>query len=169
MVAFASSDPSIAGIDQFGKITPKQVGHVTFYATTLAYGVTKRDSLPFLIGHNIGFLGKTIWNIVSRTPRFGSLTPILSFDLSTLIVGGGATVVFVSQTTDTVDVTFDDTTAFINASVTNGNGTLNAGTFQFWVAGPGDVTLARLHFPVDGTYPWHSHKLHQDGRIIVSD
>lgn len=51
LVHYASSDPSIATIDQYGDVTPQRAGRVIFTVSTLAYGVRKVDSLPFSVGY----------------------------------------------------------------------------------------------------------------------
>ena len=52
LISYGSSDSTVSGIDQSGYIVPQRPGRVTFYASTLAYGVAKQDSLPFSIGYN---------------------------------------------------------------------------------------------------------------------
>ena len=49
-VHYATSDASIAEIDQYGYLTPKRPGRVTVTISTLAYGVPKVDSLHASIG-----------------------------------------------------------------------------------------------------------------------
>jgi hypothetical protein len=51
LVHFASSDSTVASIDQTGYVTPKRVGRVTLFVSTFAYGVTKTDSLSFSVGY----------------------------------------------------------------------------------------------------------------------
>ena len=51
LVYYASSDPTIATIDQSGTFLAQGVGHVIFTVSTIAYGVRKVDSLPFVIGY----------------------------------------------------------------------------------------------------------------------
>lgn len=68
VVHFASSDPSIATIDQTGRVNALHTGHVTFYVSTMAYGVPKFDSLPFVIGYPARAF-KTILVDSSHTPH----------------------------------------------------------------------------------------------------
>lgn len=50
-VYFRSSDPRAASVDRLtGVVTSAQMGPVTFYASTTAFGVTKADTLPYRIG-----------------------------------------------------------------------------------------------------------------------
>ena len=56
LVSLSSSNRTVAliGTDGFGIVDPRQVGRTTFNASTLAYGVALRDSLPFSIGYPSG-------------------------------------------------------------------------------------------------------------------
>ena len=113
-VYFTSSDPTIALIDRFsGLVTPERAGRVTFYATTLAYGVVESDSLPFVVGYPI----TPQINVIVSTP-VNSLTPALAFTPTALVVAVGGTVTWSNQNNlDSVDVVFDDSTAALAGCV----------------------------------------------------
>ena len=52
LVRYTSSDTTIAGIDQYGDVSPNRPGRVVFTISTVAYGVHKIDSLPFSVGYS---------------------------------------------------------------------------------------------------------------------
>jgi hypothetical protein len=110
LVAFRTSNPSIATIDQFGNITPLLPGYVTLYASTWAYGITKQDSLVFLVGNPVKIPAFTTVYVETVVQK-GNGQPVAAFVPPTLIVGGGASVSFsIDSVTDTVDVVFTNTT-----------------------------------------------------------
>ena len=53
LVHYASSDSTIAAIDQYGQVRPVHAGRVLVTISTLAYGVHKVDSLPVSIGYQL--------------------------------------------------------------------------------------------------------------------
>lgn len=175
LVYFTSSDPTVATIDRStGDITAVDTGRVTFYATTLAYGVVKRDSLHYVIG-NVLFAG------VAVSPEFplGSRLPVFVFGPPTLTVGVGASVLMIVSgdvvLADTIDVVFDDSTAVTGAAQLNGTvNPISGGQFQIsnqitggQVANQG---AAFLQFPKGaGTYTYHSRKYGTGGTILVGD
>lgn len=86
VVAFATSDPNIATINQSGFIQPKRIGHVTFSVSTVAYGVVKTDSLPFVIGYP-GNLPYSVAFDSTSTPPGLLITP--AFDYPRMLNAGG--------------------------------------------------------------------------------
>ena len=167
VVSWSSSNPSVATANFTGGLTPQTVGHVTFVATTLAYGILKQDSLPFVIGYPIEVYSSVI-QVLSRTPR-GSVTPTLSFSPTVIAMGVGGTLIYENfSNTDSIDVVFDNPTAIqgfpgfsggnlppLNANPTNWSCSLQCG-------------LGVRVFPVAGTYPYHSQLYGTGGTIIVS-
>jgi hypothetical protein len=194
VVYFTTSDPTVATLNRnTGQLNFLRPGHVTFYATTTAYGQTVRDSLPFVVGWpSVGYV-----NITWVTP-LKSLTPVATFIPSTIIVTAGATVGWQNGTyyalpPDSVDVTFDDSTAvqpgcgvFSTAAVCDlvppGNGGNiplmfpdtaavtdygNTGNFQDVIAVYSSSDQGRT-FPRVGTYKYHSRRYPTaTGEILV--
>lgn len=131
LVSFTSSDPTIAEVNVDGvtkqrntwHVTGKRPGHVTIYATTVAYGTVWRDSLPFDIGWPVL---EEIGNVWTTPP--GRTSPVLSFSPTQVTVGPGATITWsaggilggigaylqlfsglpLTPFGDSVDVVFDD-------------------------------------------------------------
>lgn len=188
-VYFTSSDPTVASIGRTdGSLTLRRPGHVTFYATTMAYGVTKRDSLPFVIGWPMGAVISSLW----ITPVAG-LTPVLSFSPPKIEVGIGADVRWPNQfggptPGDSVDVVFDDSTAvqpgcgvFFGEvqncnSLTPPTGGGNIPPFAPDTAArsAGDFVtyfhsiIRGRTFPIAGTYTYHSRRYPSaTGKIVV--
>jgi hypothetical protein len=165
LVHFTSSDPTIATIDPIlGTITPIRVGHVTFTATTLAYGVAKRDTLPYVIGYPFGNLSLFI-NVQASTP-VGGLTPVLSLAPASFTVGVGAIVYFRSELAQPIDVVFDDSTA-VDSAEGNPQGNIHhlsdSTLFPFFGVHGYDVR----RFPIAGSYPYRT-QYGTSGTIVVS-
>lgn len=186
-VYFTSSDPTVASIDRTnGTVQAIRPGHVTFYATTLAYGVPERDSLPFVIGWPLTPDVQSSW----ITP-VASLTPVLAFDPPRLIAGVGATVAWGNQNPgDSTDVVFDDSVAVQpgcgavigNRGLQNycpvfpptGSGNIPPFALDTALLTAGDVygyygsEVRARSFPVAGTYFYHSRRYPTaTGEIIV--
>jgi hypothetical protein len=189
LVAFSSSNKTIATIDrQFGTIRPVGPGSVTFYATTYAYGVTKQDSLPFVVGWPSLFTVHSAWT----TPVDGK-APVLAFSPVTSIISVGGNVVWLHgifadlhPAGDSMDVVFDDSTApqpscgvlgtALNCSFAPPNGAGNIAPFfpDTAAAKAGNIfgyvpSVQRARsFPVAGTYTYHSRRYPSaTGKIIV--
>jgi hypothetical protein len=174
LVYYTSSDPTIATIDRTkGVIHGNVPGHVTFYATTTMYGVTRLDSLPYVIGYPID----GIISAAARTP-VGSVEQILAFSPPEITVGVGAIVAWSNQVAQPIDVVFDNSTEvqpasyeFFGLTTIPASGGGNIASFQ------GDTTggvVAKLisqirarSFPVAGTYHFHSELYHTTGTIVV--
>ena len=107
IVRLSSSDSSIATIDQFGYIRQNLPGHVTFYVDTWAYGVTKRDSLPYVIGYPISIFSQHV--LVFERPVSSRATPALYFGPDSTYIGVGGWVEFQTALTVPVDIVFDST------------------------------------------------------------
>jgi plastocyanin len=179
-VHYWSSDPTIATVSQTGTVSGKQRGKVTLYAEATAYGVTKTDSLPYVIG--APFIATEV--VSARTPR-GSLTPESYFSPDTLTVGVGAYVLWINTSGQPVDVVFDDPSAahavdgiylFAFASVYGLTGPYNpneAGNISEFA--PVDSTRGnngqgvRIRwFTQEGTYSYHSTLYNTSGAIVVT-
>jgi hypothetical protein len=189
LVAFSTSD-SVAGYvtrrstDYItipgGDLYSKVPGKVTFYATAWAYGVEKRDSLPYTmtIARNV------VISIESKTP-VGSLTPILYFAPQTIVIGTGGVVTWdgsVNFLTDSIDVVFDNPAAVDSAAPYNdpepyfpytGRGNIPAIYFDQSAIDNEDYDTyyrkirAARSFPVAGTYHYHSEIYGSTGTVIV--
>jgi hypothetical protein len=115
---FSVSDPTMATIDRLtGKTYFTRTGHITFYATTWAYGVARQDSLPFTV---IAPSNAQV-SVLAVTPT-GSKKPTLTFWPSVVTIGAGGSVYWANNSKkDSIDVIFDDPThvetdtAFVSA------------------------------------------------------
>lgn len=153
VVAFTSSDPTVASIDHAGNVTPHIVGRVTFTATTWAYGVAKKDSLPFVITYP-----SHAFVVINALTPVGSQTPVLWISPAADTVGVGADVNFSNfASTDTVDVEFDDSTTVVG------------GNIPILAFMSGGHCCADRFFSTIGTHTYRSHKLGITGAVVVSD
>ena len=158
-VFFASSDSTIAYIDKNGFVTTYRPGRVTFSATTWAYGVAKRDTLPFVIGYTI----RQNLIFIRIQDATGHQRSGVTFSPPTDTVGVGSRVFFGFQdatttefSNDTVDVVFEDSTAVMpGVNVLIDNNDINNNN-------------AFISFPGAGTYPYHSRRYGIGGTIVVS-
>ncbi|HXT48862.1 MAG TPA: Ig-like domain-containing protein [Gemmatimonadaceae bacterium] len=169
-VYFTSSDPSVATIDRTtGLLAPNRPGSVTIYATTTTYGVTKADTLPYIIGHPITLA----MEIVSQTDASGHAVNV--FSPSTVELGPGATVLFGNVTPFPTDVTFDDPTNVAQADLYCGflPSLCGTGNIDAWAKDPTDDSgitgLRARRFPVPGTYTFHSTIFGSTGTIVIAD
>jgi hypothetical protein len=114
-VSFTTSDPTVAIIQKNGgewQVNLLRPGHVTFYATTTAYGITLRDSLPFVVGWPASAHIAIDWVYPVK-----STTPVPAFTPARVSVAGGANVDWAIEQDytqvppDSVDVVFDDSAA----------------------------------------------------------
>jgi hypothetical protein len=183
LVAYWSSD-SVRGkitsrtvntiTDKGGKLKGVRLGHVTYYATTWAYGVAMKDSLPY----TYTLSNKVLVSVLEKTP-YESLTPILYFYPTVITVGVGAVVTWDNQNENMpVDIVFDDTTNVDSARVSNsplfpftGRGNIS----DFYLDTSGGYTFAdnfqnsrrARAFPVAGVYPYHSARYGTAASIVV--
>lgn len=148
-------------------VTGHSPGRVMLYASTLAYGVVKRDSLAFMIGWPDIYL-----NYVNTRYKTGTKTPIKYFTGDTITIGVGANVLWIN-TSDTVrvDVIFDNPAA---AEAATGTLTLYAGTSAGNIPpfGSHDTLgfapgYAARSFTRPGKYPYHSARFGTGGTIVV--
>lgn len=194
LVALTTSDPTIAEVSPLTQRMSFHVpGHVTLYATTLAYGVVRSDSLPFVVGWPARSVVSATW----ITPVEGT-NLVLSFTPTRMIVTTGATVAWrdgnlfsTKIVGDSVDVVFDDSTAVhAGCGVIPGSSLTQAQLCAlFPLSGPGNIppfqpdtaalkagnytvyqasAIKGRTFPIPGTYTFHSRRYPSaTGKIIV--
>lgn len=163
LIHFTSSDPTVATIDSStGQIFGLVPGHVTFYAETDLYGVTRRDSLPYVIDNP--FYATVV--VLARTP-VASVTPVLYFQPSMVTVNVGAVVAWRNQNTDSIDVVFDDSIQELAACqfaplFCGARPPTGAGNIALWAKDPTSsnnmdrLGLRARQFPATGAYRYHS-------------
>lgn len=183
LVAFTSSDLTLATItsrtvstitNRGGKLGGVRPGHVTFHAATWAYGVSKRDSLPFTFTD----ANNVLVSVLAETP-YGSLTPILYFFPNAITISVGGVVTWDNQNAMIpVSVVFDDPTHVDSAAGLNTpsfypySGQGNIGSFMYDTSATAPapqliyVRKARS-FPVAGTYHYHSPEYGTTGVVNV--
>ena len=159
LLDFRSSNPDVATIDQFGNLATVRPGSVTLYASTLAYGVAKRDSLSFVVGYPvaIGTYRNRIYSIFKTGAGGQGLS--VTFVPDTLIIGVGGQALFWNNSDTPIDVAFDDSVAILNANVhiaDSVDAVSSTGNVSNWAT-----------FPVPGTYTYHSPTYGASGTIIV--
>jgi hypothetical protein len=148
-----------------GALRGVNAGETTIYATTTAYGVTKTDSVRYVIGPPI--YGEI--NVTAPPYRFGP---------SVDTIGAGGVVKWKNGTTGSLDVVFDDPTNVLVDPLC----TLNCGAGDIepflatdsievcgklscsWQSQPAERTRK---FQVPGVYPYHSTVTKQTGQIVV--
>jgi plastocyanin len=167
-VYYTTLDRTTAQIDPIsGLLFPVRPGRVTLIASATVYGVSKADTLEYIIGFPI-FVQV---NITPRTTTSGDV--VNAFDPASLTVGPGARVFFFTSSPNKTDVTFDDPTnvaqddedcEFIPFLCGTGN-------IEPFAIDPGDpdnpVTARARRFPVPGTYSYHSTIFGTTGTIVV--
>ena len=106
-VYYTSSNPTVATINRSsGQVAIFDTGNVVFTATTLAYGVVRRDSVQFRMGAPV--TGRIFIRL--DTLSDGRMVP--TFHAShRMLFGIGAAIEFLNYTPQAVDVVFDDSTA----------------------------------------------------------
>ena len=178
-VAFASSDSTVATVTRAGLVTPVYPGPVTIYASTLVYGVARRDSIVFTSGYP---LYQVVFVCSAATVVTGHPCPV--FSPPTTIIGGGGQVIMSNYYSDTVDVAFDDTTAvdstssFVFQGTPGGDFSGVSGSHFLFVGDTSQADIAQgangnavafLTFLKRGTYPYHSRRLGASGTVIVRE
>jgi Bacterial Ig-like domain (group 2) len=137
--ACTSSDPTVVRVlPQCGLIFAERPGHAVIIASATAYGVTKADTLDFTVGE---------WLIaaVFISQGAGSLPD------ATIATGGN--VFWINQTTQPIDITFDDSTHVPGGNIVG----LDPGSFDLRA------------FPVPGRFTYHSAAAQASGAIVVVD
>jgi hypothetical protein len=182
---YTSSNSDVAMISKSGRITPVGVGQTVLTATTLAYGVARRDSVVFTVGYRVYYD-----LFIYLTTTLGVLT--LGYKApKVLLLGIGATINFVAPGCvptyqyqgHPVDVTFDNPAAVDTASSydpnlsdsklpSTGNGNIPAFACDTNPQGicksKADPNLYRSRrFPVAGTYHYHSSLYPSDTFTII--
>lgn len=163
LVFYRSSDPNVATIDRRnGQTLTVNVGHVTFSASTLAYGMAKQDTLPFVIGYPVNNLN----NVYITEPRPG----LFGTYPSRLTVGVGAFVAFNTLYTTPVAIVFPDSAGMTNANTGTPSGSdprLTNDNTNFDVADQGQGQFY-WSFSTAGTYTYRIMPGGATGTIIVS-
>lgn len=129
-------------------------GPVTVYASATVYGVTLQDSLRLTITTPLFDL----FQILDSLPP-GASTPVPNLGASVLTVGVGGIVWWVNQSSDSMDVVFDDSTA-----VTPVGGFLDTGggNIPVFPGTPGQFDPSSIRarkFPRVGTFHFHSTRV----------
>jgi hypothetical protein len=179
LVAFSSSDTTIATIDPTGSVTTYRQGQVMLYGETTMYGVTKTDSLLLTVGLPV----VAVEAVVSRTP-FGSPTMQSYFAPETLAIGVGGYVIWSNTSGQPVDLVFDtpsaakavsSSTAFYGAVIgilfgdvaITDSGNVSAFSPADPTGASGETGNRARYFPTAGSYPYHSALYGTTGVIVV--
>ena len=110
VVNFTTSDPTIATIDQRGFVTPVFPGRVQFVVSAMAYGVSKADTLHYVIGYPIsnGTVRYLPSAVTDSTPSGYDFFPP-----EVRIGVGGAVTIQNFRNRDSLDVTITSSDAII--------------------------------------------------------
>ncbi|HWZ60365.1 MAG TPA: hypothetical protein VNW46_15405 [Gemmatimonadaceae bacterium] len=168
-VYYTSSDPTIAYIDRSaGYFVPVRPGKVRFTATTTVYGVTKRDSVQWTIGH-------ILYGVVTITPEVNAQGKIVAtYVPDSIVMEVGGRVTFQNLAGPPTDVTFDNP-----ADAAQDNAMCSAlplwcgtGNVPAFALLPNDSTgnsaLRFRTFPVQGTIRYHSTISGATGVLVVT-
>jgi hypothetical protein len=160
LINYATLNPRAARIDQSGDITETDTGHVTFTASTWAYGTMKADSLHVAVSWP-----RYTMNQISEVTPANSLTSVLVFEPSKTVSVGG-TVVWYNPYANPIDIVFDDSTTigegclYLLCGILPSTGTGNVPPFYtdatYSDPSPFASGFAGRSFPVAGTYHYHS-------------
>lgn len=181
VVYFHSSDSTVAAIDQFGNVTGQKPGHVTLYASAIAYGVSRSDSIAFTVKQPF----VSIVLALSRTPT-NSTKAQSYFSPGTSTIAPGGFIIWWNQSGQPVDVVFDDTVGVeavppawdpifevLYGLDTPDNPNLAGNIAAFAVS---DSTMGNdgkgirvRWFPNVGTFPFHSTLYNTSGKIVVTN
>jgi hypothetical protein len=169
-VYFASSDPTTAKINRTtGFVEGQRAGSVTFYATAVAYGVSKTDTLPYLIGYPVFIQMQVLPHLNENNQTIGVFSP------NRMTVGAGAIVFFQSADAPPTDITFDDPTNVAEDTLHCPFAVqfCGSGNIEPFALEAGDETglsaVRARRFPVVGTYNFHSTLFGSSGTITVAD
>jgi hypothetical protein len=173
LVAYKTSNPLTATVDAFGSIREGDTGHVTFVASTWAYGVGRRDSLRYTISWP-RYGSNQVQEVV--TVDSATVQPVWSMPAISIAVGG--TVAWINQFSRIVDITFDDPAGveagcfaiFICTDGAPSTGPGNVPGFYTDLAGTDTSVLSHgivaRSFPVAGTYRYHSTRFSSLSGVI---
>lgn len=178
-MSFVSSDQSIAKVDRrSGVVTPVRDGRVTITASTTAYGVTMADTIPFTVtAPALAFVAAGDVRVPMEMVGTG-LAPLGSagafFAPQEVVITAGGFVLWAnSMIGPAVDVVFDDPDQASQVTEDDVFCHCGAGDVPAFAVDSSDLSvfsLARLrvrHFPVPGSYAYHSTLTHATGRIVV--
>jgi hypothetical protein len=170
-VAYASSNPLITTVDQFGALQELDTGRVTVTASTWAYGVAKQDSLHYVIS----WPRWTLTQIQQFTP-VESQTSILRFLAPQITIAPGGAVAWINPYDRPMDIVFDDSTAVDSACIyflcgilrATGSGNVHA-FYTDTTYTDTSVFAAGIvvrSFPTVGTYTYHSRLFPESTGVI---
>ncbi len=182
-VHYVSSDPTTATIRLFAgraMVQPVRPGPVDIIATTTAYGITKADTLSFIIGQPLS--GNIA--IVQQLDASGVMRNVFAPDR--ILVGTGSDVTWYNETGIATDVTFDDPADIVarefycrpfytdKEPALCADGNIEAFGMPAVINGVPDSLAAyhnkrARHFPVPGTYTFQSVSSGATGVIVVVD
>jgi hypothetical protein len=168
-ISIESSDPLTARYNnQTRTLTLFRPGRVSFYASVVAYGVARSDTLDYTVGLPLaGFI-----TIVQLPTTLGGPPTYRFAPSSTFRVGAGAYMLFLRNPGfPAFDITFDDPTNVAEDQLNPiGTSCVGAGNIApFGDSAGGINNFCVRYFPVPGTYPFHSSVLNASGTIIVGD
>ncbi len=181
VVYFRSSDSTIATVDQFGNVAGSHPGHVTLYASTTVYGVSRADSIAFTVKQPV--ISYVI--VLSRTPT-NSTKAQSYFSPGTAVVAQGGIVVWQNESGQRVDVEFADTAGveplagiydliaeelygLDTPNNVNAGGNIPAFAAQDSTSGGDGIGVRLRAFPNVGTYEFHSSLYNTTGKIVVTN
>jgi hypothetical protein len=169
-VYFVSSDPTIATVDRAsGFLAPERPGHLSIYATTTVYGVTKTDTLPYTIGVPLILVMRIAPLRQSDGHTIGGFIP------AQVTLGVGAKIFFQNDGAPNTDITFDDPTNVgeDDEDCPSFESFCGTGDIPAFGLEPGDDTgltaLRARKFHVAGSYPFHSTLWGTSGTITILD
>lgn len=167
-VYYTSADPTIAKIDRTtGRITPIRLGTVDIVASATAYGITKADTVTYVIGYPAGM----VLTVMTHVNASGQV--VASFDPSVVTIGTGGTILIPNTSGVAIDMTFDDPTnvaAVRDQCLPNLQYQCESGNIAAF--GGDSIALNNIRsrrFPVPGTYPFRSTIFGTTGKIVVVD
>ena len=171
-VYYRSLAPATATVTPaVGRVTGVSPGRVTLIATATAYGVTKADTLAYVVGWPIA----VTMPIVPLAVVNGDTT--LGFSAPTLYLSPGGYVVWDNGFTKPIDVTFADSTAVdsVAALCVPANATMpwlchgSGNVFPFATDSVAGWNLQARSFRKPGTYTYHSTIFGTAGKVVVVD
>lgn len=136
----------------------------TVYANATVYGITRTDSLRFLITNPLFYVFT-----VQKTPRVGNTTPVWTITTQDLPLGVGGWVWWNNpDSTAMLDIVFDDPTAAFPDSVALNSGGGDIAPFQGayfdWLPFPG---VRSRQFRRAGDFHFHSDRTGVSGTVRV--
>lgn len=159
-----TSDSAIATIDGAGNVTARGPGHVTFYISSVIYGVALTDSLPFTVSY-LQFGSFAVLSPSVKDKSTGRYSTQWRLDQDTARLRSGGKVIWQNEGTTSVSVVFDHDANILPGDHGWGNfPETSGGNIDAFGAGPftqsdnffdwlGAHDRGRK-FPVAGVYPF---------------